>query len=70
MTIAVRIACWHGTDLCRRQRGSDHHIRTRQTYHQDQHPDRMLHGVFLLNADPLGAGILLATNYIGSVNRF
>jgi hypothetical protein len=24
--------------------------------------------VFLLNADPLGAGILLATNYIGSVN--
>jgi hypothetical protein len=26
--------------------------------------------VFLLNADPLGAGILLAVNYIGSVNRF
>jgi hypothetical protein len=30
----------------------------------------MFHGVYLLNADPLGAGILLATNYIGSVNGF
>jgi hypothetical protein len=69
MAIAVWIACWHGSDLCRCHRGSDHHIRTSETYHQDQHPDRMFHGVFLLNADPLGAGILLATNYIGLVNR-
>jgi hypothetical protein len=47
-------ACWHRS-LLRCERSCDDAIHTRQTYHQDYHPDRTFHGFSLRCGSP-GSG--------------
>jgi hypothetical protein len=49
------IARWHRSQL-RRKRSCDDPIHARQTYHQDYHPDRTFHGLFLLECGSPGSG--------------
>jgi hypothetical protein len=54
-TTSVWIASRHGSQF-RRKRTGHHTIRTSQTYHQDYHPDRTFHGLFLLECESPGSG--------------
>jgi hypothetical protein len=55
---------------CRKHRSSCRQVCAEQTYHQDQHPDRTLHGLFSLRAGHLGAETLTGGNYTPTCKYF
>jgi hypothetical protein len=55
---------------CGKHRSSCRQVCAKQTYHQDQHPDRTLHGLFSLRAGHLGAETLTGGNYTPTCKYF
>jgi hypothetical protein len=54
-TTSPWIACRHRSQF-RRKRSGDNTVHTSQTHHQDYHPDRTFHGLFLLECGSPGSG--------------